>query len=275
MNYAEDKDNDMDYEYTTTSSAASSSKSTAGVAAEVVVPTTASSRRASAVGGSGSRDKEGAKENTAMVATTTSSGSKKRKNNQIAPVMPRDIGLSNMLSFENPYLKDGQLIADDGTTLSVNGTKSSSQASKYLVSKRSFTKTVDSLPLQALLFWISPANIFDVLQITSISFASLPANPTTLLESWNFYTQTTTPRSLSIPSESTGIIDQKTFNGKLPTRAYFFHRCTPTAVHLLPFVANVTFSTVPRSKTSTSFGNVGTASISKKCLTGTFTVITT
>lgn len=126
MNYAEDKDNDMDYEYTSTPSAASSSsKSTAGVTTEVaVMPTTASSRRASAVGGTGGKDKEGAKETTAMVATTTSTGSKKRKNHHIAPVMPRDMGLSNMLSFENPRLKDGQLIADDGTTLSVNGTNS-------------------------------------------------------------------------------------------------------------------------------------------------------
>lgn len=123
MNYAEDKDNDMDYEYTTTPSAASSSsKSGAGVAAETAVaPTTASSRRASAVGGTGSKDKEGA---AAMVATTTSTGSKKRKNHHIAPVMPRDLGLSNMLSFESPYLRDGKLIAGDGTTLSVNGTSS-------------------------------------------------------------------------------------------------------------------------------------------------------
>lgn len=123
MNYAEDKDNDMDYEYTSTPSAASSSsKSGAGVATEVAVaPTTASSRRASAVGGTGSKDKEGA---TTMIATVTSTGSKKRKNHHIAPVMPRDLGLSNMLSFENPYLRDGQLIACDGTTLSANGTSS-------------------------------------------------------------------------------------------------------------------------------------------------------
>lgn len=123
VNYAEDKDNDMDYEYTSTPSAASSSsKSGAGVAVEVAVaPTTASSRRASAVGGTGSKDKEGA---TAMVATVTSTGSKKRKNHHIAPVMPRDLGLSNMLSFENPYMRDGKLIACDGTTLSVNGTSS-------------------------------------------------------------------------------------------------------------------------------------------------------
>ncbi|KAI5847114.1 PHD finger and BAH domain protein [Morchella snyderi] len=118
VNYAEDKDNDMDYEYTTTS--ASSSKSPAGAVAEIVVPTTTSSRRASAVGGSASKDKEGAKEITAVVATTTATSSKKRKKEYIAPVMPKDMGLSNMLSFDSPKLKNGQLIADDGTTLSVN-----------------------------------------------------------------------------------------------------------------------------------------------------------
>lgn len=136
VNYAEDKDNDMDYEYTTTP--ASSSKSPAGAVAEIVVPTTTSSRRASAVGGSSSKDKEGAKEITAVVATTTATSSKKRKKEYIAPVMPKDMGLSNMLSFDSPKLKNGQLIADDGTTLSVNGSSLSSLNPKACFSAESF-----------------------------------------------------------------------------------------------------------------------------------------
>lgn len=200
MNYAEDKDNDMDYEYTSTPSAASSSsKSGAGVAVEVAVaPTTASSRRASAVGGTGSKDKEGA---TAMVATVTSAGSKKRKNHHIAPVMPRDLGLSNMLSFENPYMRDGKLIACDGTTLSVNGTSS---MFLNLVSSKSFTNCLAP----------NPSNIYGVLQTISTSFANLPASPIISLASWSFYTLTTTRTSPSTLSESTGITGQKIFKEK-------------------------------------------------------------
>lgn len=203
MNYAEDKDNDMDYEYTTTPSAASSSsKSGAGVAAEVAVaPTTVSSRRASAVGGTGSKDKEGV---TAMIATATSTGSKKRKNHHIAPVMPRDLGLSNMLSFENPYLRNGQLIACDGTTLSVNGTAPTFLNFQIFISPKFHMISRSERPL----------TMCDVLQTISTSFASLPANLTISPVLWSFFTPTTTQRSQSILSESTGTTGQKTFREK-------------------------------------------------------------
>ncbi|KAG0133171.1 PHD finger and BAH domain protein [Tuber indicum] len=115
INYAEDKDNDMDYEFTSTPST-SSSKSAAAVEP---IPSTNASRRASAVG-TGAKDKEAVKENTATAVATTFTSGKKRKSAHPPPIMPKDITLSNMMSFQNPHLKDGNLIADDGTSLAVN-----------------------------------------------------------------------------------------------------------------------------------------------------------
>ncbi|KAA8895118.1 PHD-zinc-finger like domain-containing protein [Sphaerosporella brunnea] len=47
---------------------------------------------------------------------------KKRKNvaSQMIIPMTKDASLSNMLSSENPFLQDGKLVADDGTTLAVH-----------------------------------------------------------------------------------------------------------------------------------------------------------
>lgn len=111
INYAEDKDNDMDYEFTFTPST-SSSKSAAG--AVEPAPSTNVSRRTSAVG-TGGKEKDSTKESAAVVAT------RKRKSAHPAPILTKDITLSNMLSFENPHLRDGKLISDDGTSLAVNG----------------------------------------------------------------------------------------------------------------------------------------------------------
>lgn len=114
-----------------------------------------------------------------------------------------------------------------------------------------------------------------MLQIIFTSSANLQASPTISQESWSFFIQTMILPSPLILSVSTGTTDQKTFNGKLPTRASFSRQCILIAAHLPPFVASATFSIDRRSKMSTNSANAGIASISKRCLTGIFTVTTT
>jgi len=110
VNYAEDKDNEMEYEYTnttmsSTSTGAATSTSQSGVN---TVVNGASGRRASAaVAGTGKE------------VATAAHGSKKRKSNFVPPKER----ISNMYSFENPFLKDGVLTAADGTTFTLNGMK--------------------------------------------------------------------------------------------------------------------------------------------------------
>lgn len=108
VNYAEDKDNEMDYDYTTvtvpsasTNTAASSSQSMGST-----IVNGGSSRRASAAMTAATREASGASHST-----------KKRKGTFVQPKER----ICNMYSFSSPVVKDGVLTADDGTTFSVNG----------------------------------------------------------------------------------------------------------------------------------------------------------
>lgn len=109
VNYAEDKDNEMEYEYTNTTNS-SASTNAAGP--------TSQSGGSTTTGGVSGRRTSGAVANTGKEVAAAAHGSKKRKGTFVQPKER----ISNMYSFENPFLKDGVLIADDGTTFALNGT---------------------------------------------------------------------------------------------------------------------------------------------------------
>lgn len=142
----------MDYEYTessaaggaanagsttTTNTTANHTTNTAATAG--ATSTTTNSAKLAAQGidgavGSSSRRQSaaitanGQKETAvATLAPTNVAAGKKRKGGSqavtVVQPMVKDSSLSNMLSFENPVLQDGKLIADDGTVLSVHGTR--------------------------------------------------------------------------------------------------------------------------------------------------------
>lgn len=133
VNYAEDKDNEMDFELSANYNPTPPTSKAAGDA-------TASgpSRRqpaAAAVPATGKDSKDGKDAaQTAPPATTTTTNSaagKKRKGGAAAAAaaaqlaissMTKDASLTNMLSFDRPHLKDGRLISDDGTVFEVHGT---------------------------------------------------------------------------------------------------------------------------------------------------------
>ena len=100
----------MEYEYTNTPASSTSTSAAAS----------SSQSGASAVnGGSTSRRASTAVANTGKEFAVTAHGSRKRKNT----IVQHKERISNMVSFENPCLKDGVLTADDGTTFAVHGTK--------------------------------------------------------------------------------------------------------------------------------------------------------
>ncbi|KAA8894211.1 hypothetical protein FN846DRAFT_786792 [Sphaerosporella brunnea] len=118
VNYAEDKDNEMDFEFTTPYNPTSTSSKTNGDASS-----SGTSRRQTAAAGSGKESKDAKEPAPAMPSASSSTVTgKKRKNvaSQMIIPMTKDASLSNMLSFENPFLQDGKLVADDGTTLAVH-----------------------------------------------------------------------------------------------------------------------------------------------------------
>jgi len=128
VNYAEDKDNEMDFELSATYNPTSPTSKPAGDAT-----TSGTSRRQLAAGPAAGKDSKDGKDAapTALTATTTNSvAGKKRKGGAAAAAaaqaaissMMKDASLSNMLSFDRPFLKDGKLISDDGTVLVVHGT---------------------------------------------------------------------------------------------------------------------------------------------------------
>lgn len=132
INYAEDKDNEMDYEFTPpyTSVATTSSTKTNGTLEAPTSGTTGTTRRQSAAGASGKAEiKDGndaaAAASSALMVPTNNAAGKKRKgagSQVMVQNMSKDSTLSNMLSFDSPYLEDGKLIAEDGTVLRVHGT---------------------------------------------------------------------------------------------------------------------------------------------------------
>lgn len=105
VNYAEDKDNEMDYDYTTAPSASTNTAASSQSIGNTVV-NGGSSRRASAATTAATKE-----------ALGTSHSTKKRKGTFVQPKEK----ICNMYSFNNPVVKDGVLTADDGTTFSVNG----------------------------------------------------------------------------------------------------------------------------------------------------------
>ena len=156
-NYAEDRENEMDYEYTSikknpSSTAASSTQNTdvdktptthgrrsavngttAVKAAGTATPTTkeqipgTSSFSVVAENGSQSqsRKRKAPGGGTASVAasTPTASSTHTRRTTNPAPIISRETRDTNMVSFENSQrlLSDGQLVADDKTHFKVNG----------------------------------------------------------------------------------------------------------------------------------------------------------
>ena len=135
VNYAEDKDNDMDYEFATPFSQPSNGTNEPSSA-------TAGPRKQSTTAGTAKDPKDC--NSTALAVPASASAGKKRKgmgagggggagsvgggggngggSGAMTPTMAKDASYSNMLSFEKPYLKDGKLKALDGTELSVHGT---------------------------------------------------------------------------------------------------------------------------------------------------------
>jgi len=110
VNYAEDKDNEMEYEYTNTTVSSTSTSAAAS--------TGQSGGNTSVNGGSGRRA-SAAVTSTGKEVAISAHGSKKRKGTFVQ-LKER---ISNMYSFENAFLKDGVLTADDGTTFTLNGMK--------------------------------------------------------------------------------------------------------------------------------------------------------
>ena len=110
VNYAEDKDNEMEFEYTNTPNT-SNSTSLASTMAHL------GSNTSSSGGSTGKRNPGAGSSLGKELAVAATHGSKKRK----STILQQRERISNMFSFQNPYLRDGVLMADDGTTLTVNG----------------------------------------------------------------------------------------------------------------------------------------------------------
>jgi hypothetical protein len=121
VNYAEDKDNEMDYEFTTPYNHTPSNTKANG---SLEGASSGTSRRQSAVAGLGKDTKDGKDVAPVVlpVSTNTAAGKKRKGGQVVAPAMTKDPSLSNMLSFDRPHLKDGKLVAEDGTALEVHGT---------------------------------------------------------------------------------------------------------------------------------------------------------
>ena len=119
VNYAEDKDNEMDYEFTPPYTAPKTNGTAEGAGA--------ATRRQSTVVGNGKDPKEP----TAFQQTFNAPAGKKRKGGsghssangngngtamtvQTPNSTLREISLTNMLSFDRPFLKDGKLVAETG-----------------------------------------------------------------------------------------------------------------------------------------------------------------
>lgn len=76
------------------------------------------------------KDSKGGKDATQGVqppTTASTAAGRKRKGGAAAAaqaaisLITKDVSLSNMLSFDNPFLKDGKLISDDGTVFELHG----------------------------------------------------------------------------------------------------------------------------------------------------------
>lgn len=113
VNYAEDKDDHMDFEPTSTTTSTSTATPVAAVT-NGSSQTSSSSRRQSTAAAAAST-----KENPPNAPSTATS--KKRKASQPVVYKVEDRGLSNMPYFNKPFLKDGKITSEDGLTLQVNG----------------------------------------------------------------------------------------------------------------------------------------------------------
>jgi hypothetical protein len=119
VNYAEDKDNEMDFEFTTPYNPTPQNKTNGESSSS------GTSRRQPAAAAASAKDSNPAKDAALAVpapSSTTASGKKRKSAAQKdIPPMVKDASLSNMYSFEKPFLQDRKLIADDGTVFAVHG----------------------------------------------------------------------------------------------------------------------------------------------------------
>jgi hypothetical protein len=121
INYAEDKDNEMDFEFTPPYNPTSNTSKTNGESSS-----SGTSRRQPTAGAASGKDSNHGKDSALAVPAASSStvSGKKRKSaalQQDIPPMVKDASLSNMYSFDKPYLNDRKLIADDGTVFAIHG----------------------------------------------------------------------------------------------------------------------------------------------------------
>jgi len=128
VNYAEDKDNEMDFElsssYNPTPPTTKPGDATAAGSARRQPPAPSEAPLAG-------KDSRGAKDAAQSVqpATASTAAGRKRKGGAAAAaaaqaavsLVTKDLSLSNMLSFDSPFLKDGKLISDDGIVFEVHG----------------------------------------------------------------------------------------------------------------------------------------------------------
>jgi hypothetical protein len=120
VNYAEDKDNEMDYEYTAPSVAASSTTKPSSTPQEGI--SGGSTRRQPGV--TATKDAKDAKVATTVIPSVPSNataGKKRKGGNGFIVNMTKDPALSNMFSFDRPHLQNGKLVSDDGTEFNVHG----------------------------------------------------------------------------------------------------------------------------------------------------------
>ena len=157
---------------------------------------------------------------------------------------------TNMMSFEGSqaYLRNGKLEADDGTILEVDGMWIRHQQP----SSPPWCSFQSTAPLTTI-------------QITSTWYASLLVIPTTLLESWNLYTRRTITTYRSTLSKSIGTIVPGMSTGRSMILGRSSQLCIPISVLSHPFEGSAKSLIVTASPISMSIERHETTSGTRRC----------